>query len=44
MQEVKSQSIGLDGFKDLYEEDIDFLEASKVCIDFDDHFHSDFVE
>ena len=45
VQEVKLQSIGLDSFKDLYEEDIDFSEVYKVCNDFSNHyFHSDFVE
>ena len=42
MQEVKLQSIVLEGFKDLYEVDLDFSKAYKVCNDFSNHFHSDF--
>ena len=44
MQEVKLQSIGLYGFKDLYEDDIDFLEAHKLCTNFSNHFHSEFAK
>ena len=44
MQEVKLKSIGLDGFKYLYEEDPDYSEDYNVCIDVSNHFHSDFVE
>ena len=34
----------MEGFKDLYEEDIDFSKAYKVCKDFVNHFHSTFSE
>ena len=44
VQEVKLQSIGIDEFKDLYVEDIDFAKVHKVCSNFENHFHSKFSE
>lgn len=44
VQEFKLQSIDLDDFKDMYEENTNFLEAYKVCTNFANHFHSEFPE
>ena len=44
VQEVQLQSIGIKGFKDLYEEGEDFSQAYKVCLDFENHFHSEFAD
>ena len=44
IQEVQLQSIGIEGFKDLYEEDEDFSQAYKVCLEFENNFHSDFAD
>ena len=44
VQEVQLKSIGIAGFKDLYEEDEDFSQAYKVCLEFENHFHSDFTD
>ena len=38
VQEVKLQSIGIKGFKNMYGEDTDFAEAYKVCTNFENHF------
>ena len=36
--------MGIEGFKHLYKDDEDFGEAYKVCSDFENHFHSKFLE
>lgn len=38
------QSIGIEGFKDLYEEDEDFSSAYKVYKEFENHFHGECVD
>lgn len=43
MQEVQLKSIGVDSFKNLYEEDEDFAAAYKVCQEFGNHFHSEYA-
>lgn len=44
MQEVQLKSIGVDSFKNLYEEDEAFDVAYKVCQGFGNHFHSEYVD
>ena len=44
VQEIQLHSIGVESFQNLYENDEDFAEAYKVCMDFENHFHSRFSE
>ena len=44
VQEIQLQSIGIEGFKDLYEEDEDFSQAYKVCQEFENNFHGEFAD
>ena len=41
IQEVQLSN-GIKSFKDLYKDDKDFVEAYKVCSNFQNHFHSAF--
>lgn len=44
VQEVKLQSTGIEDFKDMYVEDLDFAKTHKVCSNCENHFHSQFSE
>ena len=43
VQEIQLKSIWVEEFKDLYQGDEDFSEAYKICLSFENHFHSDFA-
>ena len=36
--------MGIDHFKDIYENDGDFVDIHKVCVEYKNNFHSRYVE
>lgn len=44
IQEIQVKSIGIDCFQDLYPNDDDFAAAYKVCLAFENHFHSEYAD
>lgn len=44
VQEIQFQSMGIHRLKDLYADDEDFSDIYKVCVEYKNHFHSEYVE
>ena len=42
VQEIQLKSIGIDNFKELYQDDEDFPAPYKTCQDYNNHFRSGF--
>lgn len=44
IHEINVQSIGIDSFKEMYPTDDDFVEAYKICQDFENNFHGAYAD